>query len=71
MSTTTSTESQGSVAEWSKALVLGTSHFDGVGSNPTAAKVNFFLWTIEIIRRETLSPVENSKQSKDRAVWFE
>ena len=28
----------GSVAEWSKALVLGTSHFDGVGSNPTTAK---------------------------------
>ena len=28
----------GSVAEWSKALVLGTSHFDGVGLNPTAAK---------------------------------
>ena len=28
----------GSVAEWSKALVLGTSHFDGVGPNPTAAK---------------------------------
>ena len=27
----------GSVAERSKALVLGTSHFDGVGSNPTAA----------------------------------
>ena len=26
---------QGSVAEWSKALVLGTSHFGGVGSNPT------------------------------------
>ena len=25
---------QGSVAEWSKALVLGTSHFGGVGSNP-------------------------------------
>ena len=25
------------MAEWSKALVLGTSHFDGVGSaNPTA-----------------------------------
>ncbi len=29
---------QGSVAEWSKALVLGTSLFGGVGSNPTAAK---------------------------------
>ena len=27
----------GSVAEWSKALVSGTSHFEGVGSNPTAA----------------------------------
>ena len=32
----------GSVAEWSKALVLGTSHFDGVGSNPTAAITIFF-----------------------------
>ena len=31
----------GSVAEWSKALVLGTSHVNGVGSNPTAA-INFF-----------------------------
>ena len=30
----------GSVAEWSKALVLGTSLFGGVGSNPTAA--NYF-----------------------------
>ena len=28
----------GSVAEWSKALVSGTSHFDGVGSNPTTAR---------------------------------
>ena len=27
------------MAERSKALVLGTSHFDGVGSNPTAAIV--------------------------------
>lgn len=26
------------MAEWSKALDLGSSHFDGVGSNPTAAK---------------------------------
>ena len=31
-------ECYGSVAEWSKALDLGSSHFDGVGSNPTAAK---------------------------------
>ena len=28
---------EGSVAEWSKALVLGTSLFGGVGSNPAAA----------------------------------
>ena len=28
---------RGRVAEWFKALVLGTSHFDGVGSNPTPA----------------------------------
>ena len=34
---------EGSVAEWSKALVLGTSHFDGVGSNPTAANNFSFL----------------------------
>ena len=31
----------GSVAEWSKALVLGTSHFGGVGSNPTTIKRTF------------------------------
>ena len=43
MSTTTSNESEGSVGEWSKVLVLGTSHFDGVGSNRTAAKVTLFL----------------------------
>ena len=32
---------KGSVAEWSKALVLGTSLFGGVGSNPTAANYCF------------------------------
>ena len=26
------------MAEWSKALVLGTSHFGGAGSNPAAVK---------------------------------
>ena len=34
----------GSVAEWSKALVLGTSHFGGVGSNPTTIKRVFCCW---------------------------
>ena len=33
---------KGSVAERSKALVLGTSHGSGVGSNPTAARLFFF-----------------------------
>ena len=28
--------------ESSKALVLGTSHFGGVGSNPTAVKLSVF-----------------------------
>ena len=28
---------RGRVAKWFKALVLGTSHFDGVSSNPTPA----------------------------------
>ena len=31
------------MAEWSKALVLGTSLFGGVGSNPTAAKFHFLI----------------------------
>ena len=31
----------GSMAERSKALVLSTSHFDGVGSDPTAASCVF------------------------------
>ena len=30
------------MAERSKALVLGTSLFGGVGSNPTAARITFF-----------------------------
>ena len=36
----------GSVAEWSKALVLGTSLFGGVGSNPTTAR--YILCSFEI-----------------------
>ena len=36
----------GSVAERSKALVLGTSHFNGVGSNPTTASNLFFFHSL-------------------------
>ena len=42
---------QGSVAERSKALVLGTSHFDGVGSNPTAAKMFYFLFGLNVVNK--------------------
>ena len=38
----------GSVAEWSKALVLGTSQFDDVGSNPTPASCYFLNSRLEI-----------------------
>ena len=41
------------MAEWSKALVLGTSHFDGVGSNPTTANRLFFPSFISIVYRHT------------------
>ena len=33
----------GSVAEWSKALDLGSSLYGGVGSNPTTAKIIYLL----------------------------
>ena len=34
------------MAEWSKALVSGTSHFDGVGSNPTPVMLHCYKLTI-------------------------
>ena len=37
---------QGRMAEWSKALVLGTSHYGGAGSNP--APVNGFLVDVTV-----------------------
>ena len=40
---------QGSVAEWSKALVLGTSHFGGVGSNPTTIKLFTFRRNVSLV----------------------
>ena len=39
----------GSVAEWTEALVLGTSLFGGVGSNPTAAMFHFSLVSSSIL----------------------
>ena len=44
---------RGRVVEWSKALVLGTSHFYGVGSNPTPAiffsSCQIFLLNFELL----------------------
>ena len=71
----------GSVAEWSKALVLGTSHFDGVGSNPTAATtffLNFFTSLFScvfestflfyfILLRRSLLVSSNARESKETA----
>ena len=34
------------MAEWSNALVLGTSHFDGMGSNPTPVRLHFYKLTV-------------------------
>ena len=45
---------QGSVAEWSKALVLGTSLFGVVGSNPTAAKLFKAAWSdVALVHRRS------------------
>ena len=33
------------MAEWSKALVLGTSHFGGAGSNPVPVKISIYART--------------------------
>lgn len=44
LETVTVSFASGSVAEWSKALVLGTSNFDCVGSNPTAARFFFYVF---------------------------
>ena len=43
----------GSVAEWSKALVLGTSHFGGVGSNLLAHLVLQNMFRISNLPRNT------------------
>ena len=61
----------GSVAEWSKALVLGTSLQGGVGSNPTTAnfatRLSAVLWCsgyhICLTRRR--SPVRNRAAPED------
>ena len=49
------------MAEWSKALVLGTSHFDGVGSNPTAATILLFFKN-HLEKKRLGTPMEQHKR---------
>ena len=48
----------GRMAEWSKALVSGTSHFDGVGSNPTPVMLHCYKLTVLAAEKQ----FENNKQ---------
>ena len=51
---------QGRMAEWSKALVLGTSHFGGAGSNPVPVS----MCTCAGLYGRSLCPVSITKESK-------
>ena len=42
----------GRMAEWSKALVSGTSHFDGVGSNPTPVILRCYKLTVLLANKQ-------------------
>ena len=49
----------GRMAEWSKVLVSGTSHFDGVGSNPTSVMLHRYKSTVLAARKK--KQFENNK----------
>ena len=53
----------GRMAEWSKALVLGTSHFGGVGSNPTTIKRVFGQFGTKNFVTMTTCDISWSRQS--------
>ena len=44
------------MAEWSKALVLGTSLFGGVGSNPTSVTGGGLAQSVECVVRNDEAP---------------
>ena len=46
------------MAEWSKALVSGTSHFDGVCSNPTPVMLHCYKLTVSTANKQ----FENNEQ---------
>ena len=49
----------GKMAGWSKALVLGTSHFDGVSSNPTVVMLHCYKFKKVLTTKKQF---ENDKQ---------
>ena len=51
------------MAEWSKALALGTSHFSGVGSNPTPVIFIFILWYVVTAQQGMLKNKHQGKLS--------
>ena len=46
------------MTEWSKVLVSGTSHFDGVGSDTTSVMLHCYKLTVSLARKQ----FENNKQ---------
>ena len=59
----------GSVAEWSKALVLGTSLFGGVGSNPTVARFFAVATTFVLLIEPTKRVWDNTNHVASWVVW--
>ena len=53
----------GKTAEWSKALVLGTSHFGGAGSNPVPVIIR-----LGIIKRQIPYNCHNPNPNPNRSV---
>ena len=60
---------QGRMAEWSKALVLGTSHYGGAGSNPAPVRC-FFRSTIVVYKSSHLSNSSWTSQTNDCVDWI-
>ena len=54
------------MAEWSKALVSGTSHFDGVGSDPTPVKLHCYKLTVLLANNQ----FNNNKQHTFKCIHY-
>ena len=54
------------MAEWSKALVSGISHFDGVGSNPTPVMIHCYKLTVLLANNQ----FNNNKQHTFKFIHY-